>query len=371
MIGGGFAEPAPCDVKDGICLECTPLKMWLAWTVRGMIDRLEIKAERETGFTGRLRDAYASLRRMSSELYKESIDLRQMGINAQLFVSCRYNGTHKLVFRNAANLSAIEVNRLAEQVFRSDPNRLRTARIDCAADVRGVSVKWFREHMRTARKRRFREVTSGTAGTERSRKGTTLYFGVGPDLIRVYEKDEEEAEESSPEESCRQTDSSSFWNAARGHVKTRVERQMRSGRIPSELSTLEGLYKNAAKFDPFAPVVLVPGGKPNPDIRSYRISEYLEGTGLRTLLSEKGFARTWYLVSRRSGGNAARIFRRLADFFPPTLDHSHLIDLTEIYRRSVRSQLSGKTYGVEEAKAGDGGWDAHGGYGVRNGNTTS
>jgi hypothetical protein len=307
-----------------------------------VIDKLEVSVMPGTPLTARLDAVYKNLQKQTSDLYRETIDLRQIGLPALLFLSCRYNKTHKLVLRQAAQLSMNEMAALSEQVFECEANCLRIARVDFAVDVPGIPTKWFREHMRVARKRTFRERGPKEEMESSEDRGRTLYFGSGADLVRVYDKSAERKYRNRHYNGIDPDLISRDWlhTSRDGGGLTRVERQLRSGRIPVELATLERLRKNAVSFNPFAPVTLLSGGKPNPDVRDYPIRHYLEGVGLRTVVAEMGLAGAWYLLSSRSGGNANRIVVRLADFLPSAPAYFQSLDLFGMYQKSVARQLS-------------------------------
>ena len=53
-----------------------------------VIDKLEVNVKPQIAFSGRIDGGYKSLRKRKSDLYKEMIDLRQIGLPALLFLSC-------------------------------------------------------------------------------------------------------------------------------------------------------------------------------------------------------------------------------------------------------------------------------------------
>jgi len=259
-----------------------------------------------------------------SEYYKARVDLREGGIEGTLHYGCRFNGSHKLTVLNATAKSARQMAEVAEQVFDCDPGELRVARVDMAADVPDVPLRWFGGHMRVPRKgiRQY--------GLNNEENGGTIYYGAGADYIRVYDK-AAEVRKRSPEEADRE-----------GQVLTRVERQLRSGRIPRELATLEDLVNNAVTFNPFASVILFPGGKADPELTlgNYSTGRFLEGTGFRQLVLRDGLQQVWKSLGARRG-NFSRKVRQLSDFVPADPEGFHIPDLFGLYARSVERQLLG------------------------------
>ena len=279
-------------------------------------------------FTKDFESLYRSIRpKSASKYYKERLDLRQVDVDAVLHRHCRFNGKHKLAILKAAEKSLPQIATLIGQVFECDPWDLRLARIDFAVDVPGISIRWFRVHMCVPRKQKIKVV-----GINRETPGDgieTAYFGNGADFIRVYDKENQlNCKSRRPVDTARP-------------ALTRIERQVRSGRIPRELTTLRNLMINATNFDPFASVILLPGGKPQPDPKDYLLRRYLEGIGFRQLVSDYGLQEVWSILSARSSGNARRKLRQLDDFIPADPADVQVPNLFSMYQRSLYWQLSG------------------------------
>jgi hypothetical protein len=300
-----------------------------------VVDKLDLSVTPDIMMTEWIRSRLETLPTHCSALYKERIDLRPIGISAMLLISCRYNRKHKLAFIKTAKLGFDEIAAQARRVFECDPLKLHAARIDFAADVPGIPVNWFRSHMRVLRKR----VT-----TEHGREAcnVTLYFGSKVDLIRIYDKRLQASD--ARDKRARLCGGDQTLSVAEGPPLTRIERQIRSSRIPQKLSTLAQLKVYAAEFDPFEAVVFHSGGIPLLDIRKYRTGRFLEGTGLRCLILEQGLARTWHEINVNSGGNAKRFFDRLAHFIPPAPETFCFPNLHEIYQKGVRLQQQTRTH---------------------------
>jgi len=266
-------------------------------------------------------------RKYCGDLYSERIDLRGMGLPGLLFLRCCYNSSHKLAFLQVGSKYMEQIFRIAEQVFLCDPLDLRIARIDLAVDLPGITLDWIRTHLRVSGKRMVHEI--GSAG-----KCATVYFGRGQDLIRAYDKQAERRRRFIED---RKEGSQPAFNDEPQLV--RIERQLRSGRVPFQISTLGKLQENALNFDPFSQVVIFAGGMAELDICKYSTRHYLEGVGLRTLVTSRGLAKTWSLISSQTGGNAKRVFDRLSDFLPPAPITFTRQDLLERYQTGIRKQV--------------------------------
>jgi len=291
-----------------------------------VIDTLEVSVNREIPFTAEFRNAYRHIYTEAiSEHYKTRADLRACGLPATLHYSCRFTRNHKLGILRVAERSFEQIMTTIQQVFECDPLNLRLARIDFAVDVPGIPVKWFRNHMCVPRKRRVR--VFGLKPESKDDNSETIYFGSGADLVRVYDKVAEakaKHRQLPPGENT---------------VLTRVERQCRSGRIPRVLTTLADLMHNATTFNPFATVLLLSGGRCEPNIDDYLLRTYLEGTGFRQLVIDYGLQQVRNMFGSRSRGNASRKIRQLRDFLPPDPEGLQLPDLFSLYVRSLNRQL--------------------------------
>jgi hypothetical protein len=307
-----------------------------------MFDRMELRADPEIPFTDCLETVYPNLRQRSSptENYKGMLDLRGFGLEALLFIGCRFGATNKIVFRGAAKMTLRQMAAGAARVFDCDPYDLRLARLDPALDIPGISMEWARSHVRVARKRCLKEI-GGTANNS----GQTLYFGRGGDSIRLYDKRLEQMRKY--ERLMRKLGPESFRSfedfsgiPPTGLPVVRIERQMRVGRIPPQLDTLGSLEQNISTFNPFAAIVIYTGGKPEPNDDDYSIRKYMEGKGFRQTILERGLANTRALLNARTGGNASRKMRQLSDFLPPDPEDFSPPNLFEMFQESIGRQLS-------------------------------
>ena len=293
----------------------------------------------EVPLTQQLEARLASLPKMRADLhqgglYQAEFDLRPLGLRASLFRRCRFNGTQKVVFRGASKMTLQIQAATLERVFDCDPWESRIARIDFAVDLFDLPVEWIREHVYVAHKRCVWErgsktkLRSGQVGTFHV---STLYIGARSDIFRFYNKAAQLLNRAS--------------RSLRPHLEqknsrslTRIERQLRSSRVPAQISTLGDLAKNALSLNPFAPVRFAKGGLQQVNAKDYTCSQYLQGVGLRTIVQQHGFAKASRLLSRLWGANVSRIVERLSDFVPPDPDGVQVPDLLASYRQSLSDQ---------------------------------
>jgi hypothetical protein len=164
-----------------------------------MIDKIEAMIERGTYFRGELNelrrgspwDAFSSLLR-PSKFYKAVADLRPFGFDAMLHIEQKRYGTHKVELFETGKKGIAEIESTLERIVDCDPGGCRLGRIDLAADVRDVSLSWFREHAYVQYKQficaHAKEVVEAES-TEMGKKiYQTLYFGKRPLCVRIYDK---------------------------------------------------------------------------------------------------------------------------------------------------------------------------------------
>ncbi len=175
----------------------------------------------------------------------------------------------------------------------------------------------------------------------------TLYFGKRPNLFRIYDKVEEyrvqyeklcktwRSDQPKPtfEEFCSIPSS--------GFVLTRVERQLGGVGIPKEFKTIRDLRK-LEDFRPFDRLMIVDGGKPEPNPDQFTFMEYCTGMYLREMAESQGMHATLKFISEKSRRNTKWACEKFKDFLP-TEDENEMVNtnfLNEVFRRSIIRQLS-------------------------------
>jgi hypothetical protein len=296
-----------------------------------VIDKLEITVDPEIPLSAEFESEFQQMRKLPHDLYKEKASIRAHGVNAILLRHCRFNATHKLSMVRSSEMTLDQTATFIENIFDCDPWALRLSRVDFAIDLSGLSMDWVRAHIRVPRKR-WKDERGFTEGPTGRKQGRTLYLGSTADLFRFYDKGIHLARRLPPTSSAQQLQTN--------NSLTRIERQLRTGRIPSDISTLSKLRDNGSAFDPFAPLYIACGGKGEPKMVNYSAREVLEGTGFRRLVERDGFAKTWDLLNALSRGNARRFVRRAADFIPPDPVGFQLPDFFEMHLDGLRRQLA-------------------------------
>jgi hypothetical protein len=255
-------------------------------------------------------------------------------------------GNHKLELLDTGDLSYQRIQREIQQVFDIDPWHLGLMRIDLAADVPGVPVRWFARNARVKWKQWVAEM--GKTETEYAemgrRKVETLYFGKRPNCFRIYDKISElrhqydQMVRKASDAAEVPTFEEKFKYPESGFVLTRVERQLAGGRVPQRIDTI-GKLRRLPEYNPFDPLEVVSGTCPEPNMSDYDITEYFTGIGLRATTDEIGLHRLRSLLNQRSRGNASRIIRKYGDFLPREggIDEGQIF---QRYRESVSRQLA-------------------------------
>lgn len=290
-----------------------------------LIDKLEVTLHAEIPLSIEVEAGLGSAKKMREpKMYQEGFDLAPLGIPATLQRRCFFGATQRLSIKGAGRMTLREMAAVIERVFNADPWKARLARIDMAVDLEGVSIDWIRSHVRVAHKRDCWEERGST-----DCGGMSLYVGHTADLFRFYDKLAE----------------SLYRNGAPVKVPpvvplSRIERQLRTARIPARMSTLSGLMQHGLDFNPFSPLRFAEGGKTEPRMRDYAPRDYLSGMGLRGQIYKRGFARFYQDLNECSKGNAQRVMKRLRDFLPSDSEGFCDLDLFTSYRSNLVRQLA-------------------------------
>jgi hypothetical protein len=328
----------------------------------GGIDKLDVRIPPFTPFASRLKSLERDLHRPyavpgfhSSRRYTHVGDLRSYGINAILHLGCKSSAApnSKLELMDTGELGLSDILAIVERVFSFDPYTAETMRVDTAADVEGASVAQFQKATYVKYKRSASDIAtlnSDAAEQHCRRVGKaeveTLYVGSRPNCFRIYNKTEECLEQY---RHLRQKLGGSgcalpferifgFPNTA---LITRVERQMGSGDIPPQLSTIQQLRDNAADFNPFERLRINIRHAKLPTPEQVGLSNWLQGMQMRELVREMGMQRFRKFLNRYSRGNAARMLAQFEDFL--VTDGEQVLtdaDLYQIYREAVARQLA-------------------------------
>ncbi len=271
-------------------------------------------------------------------------DLRDFGYPAIHHSTCLHGreGTHKLELVDTGIMSLARMQHEAERIFDVDARRLGVMRLDLAADVLGVPVSWFSDHVRAVWKRWVADV--GQVEVARMGKGEiqTIYFGKRLNCFRIYNKIAEWRHQYARLKRGTDAGYPSFKEVFRypetGVVLTRVERQMGGGRIPERVSTF-GKLRTLADFNPFDRLQFLGTGEPEPRIEDYGFEKYAIGMFLRDRAQSLGGHRLRSWLNRNANRNAGRILHTYHDFLPAE-EGITPEQLLETYQQSVARQLA-------------------------------
>lgn len=329
-----------------------------------MIDYLALRVPGKTPFTESFGRLYAGSRGdakrwKSSQHYASAAAWDDCGLDVLLHVNCTMTDKpqHKLEIIRTGDKTYPEMVELAGRVFDCDPEALETMRVDLTADVHDVSVNWFKRHSYVRAKQTRRELgtverymTIGKGSAE------TLYSGVKPNQVRIYDKVAERrmqygrylrtfARESAELPDSAEVEATTF-EAMYGHgmydVITRVERQCAARDLERlQLTHLRSLQVRADSINPFEKMVIFDGQPLDPRIEDYEFTQWCAGMYLRGSVREFGLAETLRWLKANNPEN----FYRAKKTFEPFLrvaDNTTGIsadELKRLYQGSSYRQL--------------------------------
>lgn len=315
-----------------------------------MIDKLDLRVPARAPYTREFaqlrRDLLGSKRDpfRSSKLYESSGDLRHLGYQAILHSVCRHGteGTHKIELIDTGKMTFSRIQHEIERIFDVDSRRLGIMRLDLAADVQGVPVFWFFDHVRA----RWKRWVADYSGAECARMGKgeiqTIYFGKRPNCYRVYNKIAECQSHYARLKRGADAGYPSFEEVfglpETGVILTRVERQIGGSRIPERVASFEKLHR-LPDFDPFDRLEFIAGTKAQPTIEASGFEQYAIGMFLHDRAESWGIHRLRAWLNRNANRNAGRLLERYGDFLPASQGVSPK-GLFEVYRKSVSKQLA-------------------------------
>jgi hypothetical protein len=326
-----------------------------------MIDKVDVRVPSDAPYSRNFSALYKEIRSdpkgpfRPGRHYLASADLREYGHSVILHTHCLHGkrGDHKLELLDAGTMAYSQMVEEITRVFEIPTEDLRTMRVDLAADVPGVPVIWFEQHVRAKFKRWTADIGKIDSEVQFSSMGKrgveTFYLGKRPNVFRIYNKIAEFRNQFSHQMASLRRNGENeielptfeelFGYPETGFVLTRVERQIGAGRVLEQIGTF-GKLRDAAGFHPFEPLVFTDVGKPEPNPDHYDFSTYATGMFVRQLVQERGFHRAKQFLNQYSKRNANRILKRAADFLPSDDISICSERLLEIYRESVSKQLA-------------------------------
>jgi hypothetical protein len=319
-----------------------------------LIDKLDLRIPAGSVLTPAVReftrpapyDSYSSRVRPAFH-YTGRADLRPIGIDAILHMSCRHGDKHnKLEILDVGKKPYSEIVQLIESVTSVDPNSFGVMRIDLTADIPDVGVPWFKSHARFRFKRTDREHGVLKYAMIGHGQVETITTGCRPNVIRIYNKTAEYRMQFRRmlQKASNDADRIEFekkFGVKETYVLTRIERQCGGNRIPPEIGSF-GTLVLAPDLNPFESVEIIDSeGASLPSPEGYEGLQYFTGIGLYTVAGERGMQEFRKLLNRKTGGNAARTMERYGAFFASGSDKRITAqEIYELYRFSTLEQLS-------------------------------
>ncbi len=321
-----------------------------------MLDKLDIRVPCDTPFERGFNKTYVELvadPKLSpfhpTRHYAQVANLKPFGYDAVLHLQCRHGkfGHHKLELIEVGQKTFPRMVHEIERIFTDvDTMKLEVMRVDPAADVQGLSVRWFKERIRAQYKQFVEAIGSGDFRELGKGEIQTLTFGRRPNFYRIYDKIAEFRHHYNrmyrdlSDKSGIPSFTEMFGVPEQGCTLTRVERQIGGDRIPDVLATV-GQLRNAADFRPFDALGFITGGIKEPNPEDYPFEHYATGMFLRHMAQEQGMQVTRRFISQHAHRNTRRTLRKYQDFLPAE-DDNEVVNteyLNELYRQSALKQL--------------------------------
>jgi hypothetical protein len=314
-----------------------------------VIDKLEVEIPHSAPYHPRFRRFLASLSDeqraklwQRGKRYSQRADLQPFGHDVTLHVSLMGSGNHKVELMDTGKHTFGSMIAEIESIYEIDAMPLRVMRVDLAADIHGVPVRWFAENVRVA----FKQCQADYAVSDTRRMGRgeiqTLYFGKRPNVVRIYDKRAEYMHQFNA--LVRRGDASPdsfehlFGIPQDGERLTRVERQFGGGRIPKEIQTVDSL-RNVDSFLPFENLELACAALALPSPEDVPFETYCSGMYLYRMRQEHGMQAVHKFIGKHTNRNGPKVREKFAPFLSATETIFDKTSLNESFIRSVRRQL--------------------------------
>jgi len=296
-----------------------------------LIDKLDLRIPGQVPFTPQFAEVYTSESRnekrwRKSNHYVRVASFEDCGYEMLLHMGCTVTKEplHKLEILRTGDKTVPAMRALAGSVFACDPDELGIMRVDLTADIEGVPVDFFKRHTKVRCKQTRREL--GTVEPYQAvAKGVaeTLYSGVKPNQIRIYDKTAERrmqyqkyltrfARESAQLPESAEIQATTFeemYGTGMWDVVTRVERQVAARDVEKlGISTLRALRLKADTLNPFEKMVFFENREPDPTIDDWGFVDWHCGMDLRRRVEMFGIAdvERWMRAHLKQHFNRAR-----------------------------------------------------------------
>jgi hypothetical protein len=324
-----------------------------------MIDKLDIRVPGHIPFTPGFAYLYKSMkddpkRWRRTQHYSASASFEDCGIEATLHIGCTMTkkNMHKIEILRTGEKTYDEMLSICGRVFDTDPAQLGIMRVDLTADIPNVTVDWFKRKTMVRNKQTRREIGKVEPyQTVRKGRAETLYAGVKPNQIRIYDKTAERRMQYSRylarfarESEGIDVQASTFealYGTGMNDVVTRVERQIGAKDVEKMgLVRVEQLHR-LPLMDPFANMLFFEHPQFDPKIQDFGTETWMAGMYLRNRVQDFGVSDTHQWMRATYGKNFDRAKKKFSVFLRLT-DSVVGIDakrLSSTFQASVTRQL--------------------------------
>lgn len=320
-----------------------------------MLDKVEVRVPHSVGFrpgfrflSGEVRYGGISSPIRRSMHYAGTCDLRPFRIDAILHANFRWGKgrkNHKLEILSTGSKSLRQMGDIIHRAFDVEPDCLELMRLDFASDLDGVTLAAAYGAVRVKLKRSADAIGELDYETVGKRRLEYFRYGKSPNCFRVYDKPAEcmarfqtLLKAANPEAELPTFED--LFGFASNAIRTRFERQAGGGRIPEALSTF-GRLRNAAEFNPFSALEIIPDSFPFPDPKIVGVARSLKLAGVQAFIERYGYQQARACLNPER--NAKRLmddYREYMEQFPAesclTVDR-----IVQSYLRSVARQIDG------------------------------
>lgn len=291
-----------------------------------------------------------------SQHYAGTCDLRPFKIPAIVHINYKRGSikNHKLELLQSGRMSLRQMGEAIVKVFDVDPEEMRLMRTDFAADLDGIAVPFLYDSLRVKYKRSLNANGELDYETVGGRRLEYFRYGKSPNCVRIYDKPAEcmarfkvLIKQANPD-----ADPPTFedlFGFPPETIRARVERQAGGGRIPQELSTF-GQLRNAADFDPFKSIEIVPNTFPYPDPKQFGAARAAKIIGIHALIQKHGYQQARAMMNcDRNGKRHMDEYMGYVHSMRDAVD-LQVGDIVASYRGSVARQIDGSIENDPERK---------------------
>lgn len=253
----------------------------------------------------------------------------------------------KVELVETGKMTLLEMNSAVSAIYKVEPLENRIMRLDLAADIEDVPVDWFRNntHFRGKQTNREWAVQSIT-----QRGAQTLYAGVKPHQLRIYDKTGHRASLLAGEVRRMARSEREFklsfeqrWGYSPTKVVTRVERQIGGGEVQKFGYARVGHLYELEAADPFRQIIFPDDVRKRRRLeglgpRDYAIAKWMEEQSDRDGIVN---LRAEMRAVSRNYQQFHNFWKRYGEFAMPVRASRTLArtDLLESFRASTRAQL--------------------------------